>query len=140
MPLTRSVVSGDGDAVTPIEELSWGRVSRRMCCRYINHLVTVGTPCHVSQKPEATKGSDNTVVARHKPGIAYEMLGDMPAFKSPITGAIFKSKSYLAYDAPRGVSAYEFFGYENPSPLPYLGFTEDKEKSPSLVVSFEDIA
>jgi hypothetical protein len=80
VPLTRNVLSGDGDAITPIEELSWGRVSRRMCCRYINHLVTVGTPCHVTQKPEATAGSDNTVVARHKPGIAYEMIGDMPAF------------------------------------------------------------
>ena len=79
--MTKNHVSGDGDAVTPIEELSCGSVSRRMCCRYINHLVTCGTPCHVSQKPSATAGSDNTVVARHKPGIAFEMIGDMPAFK-----------------------------------------------------------
>ena len=66
----------------------------------MNHLVTCGTPCHVSQKPEATAGSDNTVLARHKPGIAYEMIGDMPSFKSPVTGSIFRSKSYVAYDAP----------------------------------------
>ena len=93
MPLTKNIVSGDGDAKTPIEELSWGRVSRRMCCRYMNHLITTGTPCHVSQKPEATSGSDNTVVARHKPGIAFEMIGDMPSFKSPVTGKLFRSSS-----------------------------------------------
>ena len=90
----------------------------------MNHLVTCGTPCHVSQKPEATAGSDNTVLARHKPGIAFEMIGDMPSFKSPVSGSIFRSKSYVAYDAPRGISAYEFLGYENPSPLPYLGLTK----------------
>ncbi len=38
----------------------------------IDHLVLVGTPCHVNQKPEATKGSDNTVINRHKPGIAIK--------------------------------------------------------------------
>ena len=94
VPLSKNVVSGDGDSITPIEELSWGRVSRRMCHRYMNHLVTCGTPCHVSQKPEATAGSDNTVLCRHKPGIAYEMIGDMPSFKSPVSGSIFRSKSY----------------------------------------------
>ena len=98
----KNIVSGDGDAKTPIEELSWGRVSRRMCCRYMNHLITTGTPCHVSQKPEATSGSDNTVVARHKPGIAFEMIGDMPSFKSPVTGKLFRSKSYVAYDISGG--------------------------------------
>ena len=111
-----------------------------MCCRYINHLVTIGTPCHVTQKPKATAGSDNTVVAWHKPGIAYEMIGDMPAFKSPVTGAIFRSKSYLAYDAPRGVCGYEFLGYENPSPLPVFNFTKDRGKNPHLIVTFDDIA
>lgn len=139
VPMTKNVVSGDGDAITPIEELSWGRVSRRMCHRYMNHLVTCGTPCHVSQKPEATAGSDNTVLARHKPGIAYEMIGDMPSFKSPASGAIFRSKSYVAYDAPRGVSGYEFLGYENPSPLPYLGLTKATEEEPQLIMSFSDI-
>ena len=104
------------------------QLSRRMCCRlYMNHLVTCGTPCHVSQKPEATSGSDNTVVARHKPGIAFEMIGDMPSFKSPVTGKLFRSKSYVAYDPPRGMSAYEFLGYDNPSPLPYFGFTNKGE-------------
>ena len=139
VPMTKNLVSGDGDAITPIEELSWGRVSRRMCCRYINHLVTCGTPCHVSQKPSATAGSDNTVVARHKPGIAFEMIGNMPAFKSPINGLIFRSKSYMTYDAPRGMSAYEFFGCDNPSPLPYLGLTNDGKKNPHLMVTFDDI-
>ena len=139
VPLTKNVVSGDGDSITPIEELSWGRVSRRMCHRYMNHLVTCGTPCHVSQKPEATAGSDNTTLARHKPGIAYEMIGDMPSFKSPVSGSIFRSKSYVAYDAPRGISAYEFLGYDNPSPLPYLGLTMATEKEPHLIMSFKDI-
>ena len=139
VPMTKNLVSGDGDSITPIEELSHGRVSRRMCCRYMNHLVTCGTPCHVSQKPQATAGSDNTVIARHKPGIAFDMIGDMPSFKSPVTGAIFRSKSYVAYDAPRGVSAYEFLGYDNPSPLPYLGLTKATEKEPHLVMSFSDI-
>ena len=140
VPLSRNVKSGDGDAITPIEELSRGRVSRRMCCRYMSHLVTCGTPCHVSQKPEATKGSDNTTVCRHKPGIAYEMIGDMPSFKSPITGAIFRSKSYLTFDPAPGVSAYEFFGCENPSPLPTYGFPAvEEEKTPHLVVYFDDI-
>ena len=53
------------------------------------------------------------------------MIGDMPAFKSPTSGAIFRSKAYVAYDAPRGMSGYEFLGYDNPSPLPYLGFTKE---------------
>jgi hypothetical protein len=140
VPLTRNVKSGDGDAITPIEQLSQGRVSRRMCCRFMSHLVTCGTPCHVTQKPEATKGSNNTVVNRHKPGIAFAMLGDMPYFKSPITGAMFRSKSYLAYDPAPGVSAYEFFGVENPSPLPFYGNPAvEEEKTPHLVVSFDDI-
>jgi hypothetical protein len=139
VPITKNVISGDGDSITPIEELSWGKVSRRMCHRYMNHLVTCGTPCHVSQKPEATAGSDNTVLCRHKPGIAFEMIGDMPSFKSPVSGSIFRSKSYVAYDAPRGISAYEFLGYENPSPLPYLGITKATETEPQLIMSFNDI-
>ena len=68
------------------------------------------------------------------------MIGDMPAFKSPINGLkIFRSKSYMTYDAPRGMSAYEFFGCDNPSPLPYLGLTTDGKKNPHLMVTFDDI-
>jgi len=64
----------------------------------------------------------------------------MPSFKSPITGAIFRSKSYLTFDPAPGVSAYEFFGCENPSPLPFYGFPAvEDEKTPHVIVSFDDI-
>lgn len=56
-----------------------------------------------------------------------------------VSGSIFRSKSYVAYDAPRGISAYEFLGYENPSPLPDLGLTKATEKEPHLIMSFTDI-
>ena len=37
------------------------------------------------------------------------------------------------------MSAYEFLGYDNPSPLPYFGFTKEIQKNPHLIMSFEDI-
>ena len=140
IPLSTNVTSADGDTVCPIEELSSGRVSRRSCQRYLDHLVLVGTPCHVQQKPEKTKGSNNTVVNRHKPGIAVKMIGDLPMFLSPFTGKMFRSKGYIKWDAPPGCSAFEFFGCENPSPLPYLGTPAvESPKSPHYVVTMEDI-
>lgn len=140
IPLSLNVTSADGDTICPIEELSHGRVSRRSCHRYLDHLVLVGTPCHVNQKPEATKGSDNTVVNRHKPGIAIKMIGDMPLFLSPFTMKTFRSKGYIKWDAPAGCSAFEFFGCENPSPLPYLGVPAAEAKnSPHYVVELEDV-
>jgi hypothetical protein len=140
VPLSLNITSADGDTVCPIEELSSGRVSRRSCHRFIDHLVLVGTPCHVNQKPEATKGSDNTVINRHKPGIAIKMIGDMPMFLSPFTGKTFRSKGYIKWDAPPGCSAYEFFGCENPSALPYLGIPAVESKaSPHYVVELDDV-
>ena len=140
VPLSMNVTSADGDTVCPIEELSYGRVSRRSCHRYLDHLVLVGTPCHVQQKPEATKGSDNTVINRHKPGIAVKMIGDLPMFLSPFTGKFFRSKGYIKWDAPPGCSAYEFFGCENPSKLPYLGTPAvESPMTPHYVVSLDDV-
>lgn len=140
VPLSRNVSSADGDAVCPIEELSSGRVSRRSCHRYLDHLVLVGTPCHVQQKPEATKGSDNMTINRHKPGIAIKMIGDLPMFLSPFTGKTFRSKGYIKWDAPPGCSAYEFFGCKNPGAMPFLGTPAvESPKSPHYVVSLDDI-
>ena len=99
VPLSKNVVSGDGDSITPIEELSWGRVSRRMCHRYMNHLVTCGTPCHVSQKPEATAGSDNTVLARQSAPLLQEPSGPDP----PICGAAMEL-----------LMLFNYFGYQGP--------------------------
>jgi hypothetical protein len=139
VPLSRSVKSSDGDTACPIEVLSEGRVSRRSCSNYISKLVMVGTPCWVTDT--STKASDNTRLNRHKPGIAYMMLGTLPVFKSPITGALFRSKNYVKWDAPRGVSAYEFLGCELPSghKLPSFGFNKDSFDTGKIVVQFDDI-
>ena len=139
VPLSRSVVSVDGDAPCPIEVLSHGQVSRRSCHNFVSKSVMVGTPCWVSDV--STKASDNTRLNRHKPGIAYAMHGTLPLFKSPINGAFFRSKNYVKWDAPRGVSAYEFLGAELPkgSKLPSFGFNKDTFDTGKLVVSFEDI-
>ena len=139
VPLSRNVRSEDGDAETPIEQLSDGKVSRRACHRFISHFVPCGTPAMVTDA-SAPKASDNTRTGRHKPGIAYKMIGTLPMWKSPITGGMFRSKSYVKYKPPRGVSAWTYFGLKNPSPLPHFGLVEEKdEEVPRLVVEFDDI-
>ena len=139
VPLSRNVRSEDGDAVTPIEELSDGKVSRRACHRFISHFVACGTPAMVTDA-NTSKASDNTRTGRHKPGIAYKMVGTLPMWKSPITGGLFRSKSYAKYKAPRGVSAWTFLGLKTPSPLPHFGLVEEKDEDvPRMVVEFDDI-
>ena len=143
VPMSSNVTSKDGDGPTPIEQMSNGGVSRRACHRFIAHLVTVGTPCHVTLPPHKTKGSDNTKLNRHRPGIAIRMLGTLPLFMSPVNpGATpFRSKSFLCYDAPKGCSAFEFWGCESPWEMPDFGYPAVQNyDDPRYVVQFDDIA
>ena len=143
VPMSSKITSKDGDGPTPIEQMSNGGVSRRACYRYIAHLVPVGTPCHVTQPPENTKGSDNTKLNRHRPGIAIRMLGTLPLFMSPVNPGArpFRSKSFLCYDAPKGCSAFEFWGCECPWEMPDFGLPQVQDHEDAhYVVRFDDIA
>ena len=140
VPLSRNIKSKDGDAITPIEELSNSKVSRRDCSKWISNLIAIGTPCMVSQA-NSSKASDNTKIGRHKMGIAYKMLGTLPVFKCPITGAFFRSRNAVIFKAALGESAYEYWGFpQNCGKMPWIGLPPEKDEyTQRLVVTFNDI-
>jgi hypothetical protein len=140
VPASRNIKTDDGDAACPLEELSKNQISRRACHNYIAHFVPVGTAAHVTQPVNATRGSDNTTISRHKPGILYKMHGIMPIWKSPITQGLFRSKSFLTYKTARGQSAWNFHGCAEPSDMPELGIVDQNDATtPRLVVAFDDV-
>ena len=112
LPMVKNVVSGDGDAIRPAEQLSGGKVSRNKCNHILHHLTTVGTPCLVTMPN--TKGSDVVNLARNRWGILHHMVEDLPVFECPITKSHFRSKAYVTVDMPESYSAYEFLGLKIP--------------------------
>ena len=138
LAMNRNVLNGDGDAICPWEELSGGRVSRRMCDHIMHHLVTVGTPCLVTV-PHTT-GSDIRNLARTRWGIMHHMLNDLPVFVDGRNGRQFKSKQYVAFDMPEGFSAWEFLGLPLPK-LPKVSFQRQGTElnEPTRVVKLEDL-
>ena len=137
-PLTRNIVSSDGDAVRPIEQLTHGRISRQQCDRRLAMYVLVGTPCLVSIPH--TKGSNVDDIARTKWGLVKKMLKDMPIFESPFNNAEFMSKNYISFDLPDGMSAYEFLGLPIPT-LPKACFphTGDSTERPDTIIQLDGI-
>ena len=69
------------------------------------------------------------------------MLGTLPVFKCPITGAFFRSRNAVIFKAALGESAYEYWGFpENCGKMPWIGLPPEKDEySQRLVVTFDDI-
>ena len=80
----------DGDRALPIELLTRGQYSRRMCYRELSYYVPVGTPALVHDS--SIKGSRLQPKCRW--GIASGMLRDCPIWRCPYTQVEFRSKSY----------------------------------------------
>ena len=114
LPTSENIVSSDGDAIRPEEELSDGRISRKECDRRLHYHVLVGTPAMVSDINQP-KGSNIDQLNRVRWGIALKMInGDLPMFMDPHTGSTFRSRSYRLFQLKPGESAWHFCGAEVP--------------------------
>ena len=110
IPTSENIVSNDGDAIRPLEELSDGRISRKECDRRLHYHVLVGTPAMVTDNNQP-KGSNIDRLNRVRWGIAVKMInGDLPLFMDPHTGGTFRSRSYRLFDMKPGESAWHYCG------------------------------
>jgi len=112
-PLHRDCVSGDGDAIRPLEAITRGRVSRRQIDNRLHHLIPLGTPCLI-YSPK-TKSS-NLQLPKARWGIALRLDQDMPIFFCPFRGPnnTFRSKNYIEYTLGIGINYYKFLGIDEP--------------------------
>lgn len=96
----------DGDRARPLELYTDGYYSRKQIDRELSYFVPVGTPCLVHE-PEV-KGS--SIAPKVRWGIAAGMDREVCKFMCPYTGAIRRSKSYVAYKLKDGLSYTQFLG------------------------------
>jgi hypothetical protein len=117
-PLARNVNSQDGDTIRPLEEISGGLISRRMCDNRIHHLIPLGTPCIV-HVPKIKGTRVDKLKSRW--GISIAMEGDLPEFFCPFDNTLsttFHSKNYFECTMPDGWNYYTLLGLEG---LPTAG-------------------
>ena len=110
MPMRRNIVSKDGCAIRPIEQVTYGRISREQCNRMLGHVVPIGSVCMVFNPRSINsdlKGSKATWL------VAMGTVKGSVLFWSPITGNITSSKSYVEVPLPQGYNYEDFFGLEN---------------------------
>jgi hypothetical protein len=112
--LGRNVNSRDGDAVRPLEEISAGRISRSQINNMLKYFVQFGTPARVSKSK--VRGADIQQADRSTLCIAWGRFGDLPQWKDPWTGHIFRSKDYELFTLAKGQNFYDFFHLKHPSP------------------------
>ena len=70
-PVQSHIVSSDGDAERPLEQLTSQRVSRLECDRRLFHFVAAGTPALVTD-PRGPKASNVGNMARCRSGVYRE--------------------------------------------------------------------
>lgn len=90
----------DGDRARPIELMSKGRMSRRMCDRSLSYYIQCGTPALVHDAD--VRGS--SIRPKVRWGVACGMYREQPIWMCPFSGAKFRSKSCYAYRLKSGVN------------------------------------
>lgn len=140
-PLSKSIVSSDGDAIRPLEQITDGRVSRKECDRLLHYFITVGTPALVTDNSQTPTSNNLEHLPRSRWGIAVRMIGDLPLFMDPKTGTTFRSKSYRTFQMRNGESAFSFCG----ATVPLLPVTahrrpQDDNEDADRVVDLESFA
>ena len=131
-PLARNVNSQDGDTIRPLEEISGGLISRRMCDNRIHHLIPLGTPCIV-HVPKVKGTRIDKLKSRW--GISIGMEGDLPEFFCPFDNTMsitFHSKNYFECAMPDGWNYYTLLGIKG---LPTAG---DAKGNPIFPIEHED--
>ena len=113
-PLARNVSSQDGDTIRPLEEISNGQISRRMCDNRIHHLIPLGSPCLV-HCPKVKGTRIDKLKSRW--GISIGTTGDLPEFFCPFDTSMsirFHSKNYFECGMPDGWNYFTLLGLEAP--------------------------
>ena len=125
-PMRKECVSGDGDALRPLERISGGNISRREIDNRLHHLIPLGTPCLIYQPKN--KGS-NLQIPKARWGIALKMDKDVPIFFCPFRGpgSQFRSKNYIEYTLGIGINFYKFLGLEEP-PMPSISLPTQRDR------------
>ena len=111
-PLRKNLVTKDGSAPTPWEEVSKGTVSRAECQRVLHHAQPIGTPALLFDSK--VKGS-SLRKTKGKWGVFISMERSLPLFLNPWTNQILRCKDYFMYTLRRGQGFFEFFGIDRPS-------------------------
>ena len=142
-PLSRNVSSKDGDTIRPLEEISNGQISRRMCDNRIHHLIPLGTPCLVHcPKVKGTRVDK----LKSRWGVSIGIADDLPEFFCPFDKSMsirFHSKNYFECEMPDGWNYYTLLGLDAPpQPADARGnsiFPVDHEKD-NVLRCFIDIS
>ena len=112
LPLTRNIISKDGDTLRPEEQITAGLVSRTACNRLLAEVVPVGSPCLVYSNK--ILGSD----LKHNKAMWMMALGQskgMNLFQNLVNGATKFSKSFSVMQLPEDQNCYEFLRRKSPS-------------------------
>ena len=123
----------DGDRPRPIEVLTRGFISRRLCDKQLAEFVPCGTPALVHD-PDV-KGS--ALKPKTRWAVAIGMYGDQPIWLDPLLQSKFRSKSYVAYMMQSGYN-YTHFLTLPPLPSTRRRCTTELETPDGLVLMLPD--
>lgn len=98
-------MSGDGDAVRPLEVFSRFTYSRRQIDRELSYFVMPGTPTLVQ-----TTAKGSAIAPKTRWGIATGMYREQVIFMCPYINSEFRSKSFSAFKLKQGVNYAQFLG------------------------------
>ena len=89
-PKMKDLKSNDGDAASPLEKMSNGRISRSMITTELQNFVPVGQLCHVKAQSKS-KGSNLATVCRSELAVAVGMVSGVVKWMDVKTKARFRS-------------------------------------------------
>ena len=127
MPLTKNVISRDGDAVKPLQQLTNGAISNRECGKMLEATIIPGTLCLIEDKK--TKASDIGNFSRSVWAVALEPhvgSGRLTVFENLITGKQWTTRSFVTFTQQSGQNAWTTLGL----PLPAMSKAMLKRKAP----------
>jgi hypothetical protein len=111
-----------------------------MLSKELSNFALFGTPAKVSMSK--VRGADLMNADRTRLCIAWGRVGDLPQWKDPWTGDIFRSKDYELYTLSKGQNFYDFFHLKQPSPKVVLRdpMVNPRDKSLVPTVSVEHLS
>ena len=111
VPITRNINSKDGDTIRPEEEMTKGFISRNTLIRELSRSVTPGMVCLVFMMHII---GSNLVDNKGGWMMSLGIDGAMNRFLNMKTGREMSSRSFLVYELPVNMNAFQFTGHESP--------------------------
>ena len=109
-PKMKDLRSNDGDAPSPLEMMSNGRISRSMINTELQNFVPVGQLCHVKAAQSKSKGSNLATACRSEIAVAVGMVSGVVKWMDVKTKARFRSNDWQPIHYSACISWQEFCG------------------------------